>query len=48
MGLDACGLATACLFELFKRFAALFAEIGPLGVLAFMALVVATRGRLGH
>ena len=46
MGLDACGLATACVFELLRRFTAVFAEIGPSGVLAPLALVAATWGRL--
>jgi hypothetical protein len=46
MGLGACGLATACVFELLRRFTAVFAEIGPSGVLASLALVAATWGRL--
>ena len=45
MGLDACGLATACVFELLRRFTAVFAEIGPSGVLASLAFVAATWGR---
>jgi hypothetical protein len=46
MGLDACGLATACVLEFLRRLTALIAEIGPFGVLACFALVAATGGRL--